>query len=244
MTRRRSVPAIHLYALVRRALVRRVRLSSPRPLRPRSLTQPPSGPLRLGVFPTIAPYLLPKVLPTIRQRYPQLQVLLHEDLTPRLLELLAHGKLDVLLMALEADLGVVSTLVLTPDPLVVAVPATHRLAKRKCITEAEIAGEQVLLLEDGHCLRDQALQVCQTSGASEVGDFRASSLNTLVQMAAGGMGITLLPRLALDVEAGPLSQLVIRPFQKPEPSRTIGLVWRTTSPREQEFRLLAKLLVL
>ncbi len=124
-----------------------------------------------------------------------------------------------------------------------AVPATHRFVKRKRITEADIAGEQVLLLENGHCLRDQALKVCQTSGASEIGDFRASSLNTLVQMVAGGIGITLLPQLSLEVETRTLTQLVIRPFQKPEPSRTIGLVWRKTSPREYEFRLLADLLV-
>ena len=123
------------------------------------------------------------------------------------------------------------------------MPTTHRFAKRKRITEADIAGEQVLLLEDGHCLRDQALKVCQTSGASEIGDFRASSLNTLVQMVAGGIGITLLPQLAIEVETRTLTQLIIRPFQKPEPSRTIGLVWRKTSPREHEFRLLAELLV-
>ena len=209
----------------------------------RSLTQPLSGTLRLGVIPTVAPYLLPKTLPALRRRYPQLQVRLHEDLTHRLLELLSHGRLDLLLVALEADLGNVSTLALATDPFVVAVPAQHRLAKRKRVTEADIAAEQVLLLDDGHCLRDQALAVCHTSGASEVGDFRASSLNTLVQMVAGGLGITLLPRLSLEVEAPQLSQIVILPFRKPEPSRTIGLVWRTTSPRAHEFQLLAKLLV-
>ncbi len=209
----------------------------------RSLTRPLSGTLRLGVIPTVAPYLLPKTLPALRRRYPQLQVRLHEDLTHRLLELLSHGRLDLLLVALEADLGNVSTLALATDPFVVAVPAQHRLAKRKRVTEADIAAEQVLLLDDGHCLRDQALAVCHTSGASEVGDFRASSLNTLVQMVAGGLGITLLPRLSLEVEAPQLSQIVILPFRKPEPSRTIGLVWRTTSPRAHEFQLLAKLLV-
>ena len=209
----------------------------------RSLTQPLTGTLRLGVIPTVAPYLLPKTLPALRQRYPQLQVRLHEDLTHRLLEMLSHGKLDLLLVALEADLGNVSTLALTTDPFVVAVPARHRLAKRKRVTESDIAGEQVLLLDDGHCLRDQALAVCHTSGASEIGDFRASSLNTLIQMVAGGIGITLLPRLSLEVEVPQISQIVTLPFRKPEPSRTIGLVWRTTSPRAHEFQLLAKLLV-
>lgn len=208
----------------------------------RSLTQPLSGTLRLGVIPTVAPYLLPKVLPAIRERYPQLRILLHEDQTPRILELLQHGKLDLLLLALEAELGDVVSLPIATDPFVVAVPGTHRFAKRKYVTEADLAGEQVLLLEDGHCLRDQALKVCQTSGAGELGDFRASSLNTLVQMVAGGIGITLLPKLSLGVETRMLTQLVIRPFQKPQPSRTIGLAWRKTSPRENEFRLLAELL--
>jgi len=100
----------------------------------------------------------------------------------------------------------------------------------------------VLLLDDGHCLRAQALKVCQTGGAGEVGDFRAGSLNTLVQMVAGGIGITLLPRLALEVECRTPSAIVIRPFRKPEPARTIGLVWRKRSPREPEFRLLGELL--
>ena len=209
----------------------------------RSLTRPLSATLRLGVIPTVAPYLLPKALPAIRRRHPDLRILLHEDFTYRLLALLGEGKLDLLLLALEADLGDVATLSLTSDPFVAAVPAGHRFVARKRLTEADLAGEQVLLLDDGHCLRDQALEVCRTGGASEVGDFRAGSLNTLVQMVAGGIGITLLPRLALDVECRPPSPIVTRPFRKPEPSRTIGLVWRPRSPREHEFRLLAELLV-
>ncbi len=208
----------------------------------RSLTRPLSTTLRLGVIPTVAPYLLPKALPAIRRRHPDLRILLHEDFTHRLLVLLGEGKLDLLLLALEADLGDVATLPLASDPFVVAVPAGHRFAGRKRLTEADLAGEQVLLLDDGHCLRAQALKVCQTGGAAEVGDFRAGSLNTLVQMVAGGIGITLLPRIALDVECRTPSSIVIRPFRRPEPSRTIGLVWRTKSPREHEFRLLAELL--
>ena len=207
----------------------------------RSLTRPLSATLRLGVIPTVAPYLLPKALPAIRKRHQELRILLHEDFTHRLLALLAEGKLD-LLLALEADLGDVATLPLAADPFVVAMPAGHRFAARKRLTEADLGGEQVLLLDDGHCLRAQALKVCQTGGAGEVGDFRAGSLNTLVQMVAGGIGITLLPRLALDVECRNPSAIVIRPFRKPEPARTIGLVWRTRSPREHEFRLLGELL--
>ena len=120
----------------------------------RSLTRPLSATLRLGVIPTVAPYLLPKALPAIRRRYPELRILLHEDFTHRLLALLGDGKLDLLLLALEADLGDVATLPLGADPFVVAVPEGHRFAARKRLTEADLAGEQVLLLDDGHCLRD------------------------------------------------------------------------------------------
>lgn len=207
-----------------------------------NLTQPLCGKLRLGVIPTIAPYLLPNALPGIRQRYPQLKLLLHEDLTGRLLTLLTQGKLDLLLLALEADLGDVATLPLAADPFVAALPAGHPLSKREQIEEADLAGEQVLLLEDGHCMRDQALRVCDRAGAGEFGDFRAGSLNTLAQMVAGGIGITLLPQISLKVETRPPSPLAVRPFRQPGPSRTIGLVWRTTSPRAEEFRLLGELL--
>ncbi|CAI8042386.1 Hydrogen peroxide-inducible genes activator [Geodia barretti] len=179
----------------------------------RSLTRPLSATLRLGVIPTVAPYLLPKALPAIRRRYPELRILLHEDFTHRLLALL-RGR--------EAG---------------PAAAGGHRFAARKRLTEADLAGEQVLLLDDGHCLRDQALEVCQTGGASEVGDFRAGSLNTLVQMVAGGIGITLLPQLALEVECRAPSSIVIRPFRKPEPSRTIGLVWRTKSPASETDKM-------
>ena len=208
-----------------------------------SMTKPLSGTLRLGVISTVAPYLLPKVLPAIRREYPQLQILLHEEFTHRILELLSQGKLDLLLLALEADLGDVATLPLARDPFVLAVPAQHRLAKRKRVTKADLAGEQVLLLRDGHCLRNHALAICEKCGADEIGDFRASSLSTLVQMVASGIGITLLPRMSLEVESRDPSPIAVRPFKEPGPSRTIGLAWRTTSPREHEFRLLAKLLM-
>ena len=207
-----------------------------------SLHRPLSGELRLGVIPTVAPYLLPGAIGAIRQSYPDLKLLLHEDLTGRLVELLAQGKLDLLLLALEADLGDVSTLALATDPFVAALPAGHPLSRREQIDEADLAGEQVLLLEDGHCMRDQALRVCDRAGAGEFGDFRAGSLNTLTQMVAGGIGITLLPQISLKVETRPPSPLVVLPFRRPGPSRTIGLAWRATSPRAVEFRLLGELL--
>ncbi len=209
----------------------------------RSLTQPLCGKLRLGVIPTIAPYLLPNALPGIRSRYPKLKLLLREELTPRLLVLLNQGKLDLLLLALEANLGGAATLPLAADPFVAALPAEHPLAVRDRIEEADLAGEEVLLLEDGHCMRDQALGVCDRAGAGELGDFRAGSLSTLAQMVAGGIGITLLPQISLKVEARPPSPLTVRPFRQPGPGRTLGLAWRRTSPRAREFRLLGELLM-
>lgn len=205
--------------------------------------RPLSGQLRLGVIPTVAPYLLPRVLPRVRKRYPDLRLRLHEGQTAHLLERLGHGELDVLILALEAELGPVETLPLFEDPFVVAVPRTHRLAKRKVVSERDLVEELVLLLEDGHCLRDQALSFCNRAGVEEAEEFRASSLPTLVQMVAGGEGITLLPSLALPVERK-AGGLAIVPFRKPAPFRTIGLAWRPTSPREEEFRLLGELLEL
>jgi LysR family hydrogen peroxide-inducible transcriptional activator len=142
---------------------------------------------------------------------------------------------------LEAPLGDTDTLPLFEDPFMLAVPRGHRLADRKRIREADLAGEAVLLLDDGHCLRDQALSVCSSAGASELGDFRASSLTTLVHMAASGAGVTLLPALATRARAALDRDLALVPFVRPVPKRTIGLAWRKTSPRGDEFAELAPL---
>lgn len=200
---------------------------------------PLTGTLRLGVIPTAAPYVLPRASREVNRRYPDLRLLLREAQTAELLALLAEGQLDVLLLALEADLGDVETLPLFPDPFVLAVPPDHRLAKRKKVSEADLLSEQVLLLDDGHCLRDQALSICNRAGAGELGDFRASSLTTLAQMVAGGIGVTLLPELSVTVE-GTSSGLSIVPFGARGPSRTIGLAWRRSSLREAEFRELGE----
>lgn len=208
--------------------------------------RPLSGVLRLGVIPTIAPYWLPRVLPGVRARLPELQLRLVEDTTERLVEALDEGRLDLLLLALEADLGNAETLPLARDPFRVAMARSHPLAKRRRLRESDLANETVLLLEDGHCLRDQALAVCGATAMTEVGDFRASSLTTLVQMVATGAGVTLLPESAIDVELRSSDELVAVPLQgsagRPAPSRTIGLAWRRTSPRGAEFRQLAPLL--
>ena len=202
--------------------------------------EPLTGTLKLGVIPTVAPYLLPAALAEVGRRFPDLRLLLREGQTAQLVESLADGSLDLALVALEADLGDVETLPLITDPFALAVPVGHRLAHRKRVAEKDLLEEEVLLLDDGHCLRDQALSICQLAGASELGDFRASSLSTLVQMVSGGVGVTLLPQLALDVEAGPERPVRAIPFGPKGPARTIGLAWRRSSLRQSEFQLLGE----
>lgn len=207
----------------------------------RAAREPLSGPLRLGVIPTIAPYMLPRVLPGLRARHPRLELFLREEFTHVLVERLAAGELDVLLVALPIG-GDVETLPLFEDAFHYAVPADHRLAGRTRVDEGDLAGEEVLLLEDGHCFRDQALALCGKAGAHEATRMRATSLGTLAQMVAGGLGTTLLPDLSLDVEARTDGLRVI-PFDDPRPHRSIGLAWRRGSGRGAEARELGEALV-
>jgi len=196
-----------------------------------------TGILRLGVIPTLAPYILPAATKELHRRYPRLRLLLREGQTLELLRQLGDGSLDLVLLALEADLGDVETMPLLRDPFLLAVPADHSLAQRKRVSEKDLRNQQVLLLEDGHCLRDQALAICSSSGASELGDFRATSLTTLVQMVSGGVGVTLLPQVSVDIEAGPDRSLSLIPLSAKGASRTIGLAWRPASIRKAEFQL-------
>ena len=200
---------------------------------------PLSGTLRLGSIPTIGPYLLPRVLPGLRSAYNRLKLYLVEDLTARLLEALHKGELDVVLLALPYDCGAVETAILFDDPLLVALPQEHRLAKEVRIKPQNLRNEDLLLLKDGHCLREHALSACNLAERRRVKSFEATSLPTLVQMVDNGLGITLLPALA--VEAGLLlgTSLVIRPLIDHQ-TRKVGLVWRSGTGRRDEFRLLAK----
>jgi LysR family transcriptional regulator, hydrogen peroxide-inducible genes activator len=207
----------------------------------RAHADPLAGQLRLGVIPTIAPYLMPRVLPTLRAVCPNLELLLREEQTARSLELLGEGKLDAVLLALEAELGEVSTLPLFRDPFVFAAAAGHPLAQRKSVKAADLQSQRVLLLEDGHCLKDQAWAICQAEGVKSIVDFRATSLGTLAQMVSTGAGITLLPQLSVPT-VGTLPGIVVRPFAKPVPYRTIGLAWRPTSPRRELFEAVAGVL--
>jgi LysR family hydrogen peroxide-inducible transcriptional activator len=189
---------------------------------------PYAGKFRLGVFPTLAPYFLPLAIPSLRKKFPQLQLLLVEEKTPALLEKLKAGTLDAALLALPIAEDGLETAPLFDDPFLLAVPHNHTLAKRKIIRQNDIADECLLLLEDGHCLRAQALEVCHMAGASEQQEFRATSLETLRHMVTAGVGITLIPRLAMQKKDG----IAYIPFAKPAPSRTIGLVWRKISARK------------
>jgi LysR family hydrogen peroxide-inducible transcriptional activator len=203
--------------------------------------KPLVGPLRLGVIPTIAPYWLPAVLPAVRSAYPELELILREEQTHRLVAQLGAGQLDVAFLALPVP-GDLTTAVVAHESFVVAAPRDAPIAKRKKLTEGDLDDEKVLLLEDGHCLRDQALAVCNRGGAVESMEVRGTSLPTLVQMVAGGLGITLLPEAAAAALVPARGPIGIAPFGKPPPGRTLGLAWRTSSARLREFRMLAETL--
>jgi LysR family transcriptional regulator, hydrogen peroxide-inducible genes activator len=199
---------------------------------------PLSGALRIGVIPTIGPYLLPIVVPAIRRKYRSLTLIWIEDKTSVLVDSVTRGELDAALLALEADLGDLEHARIAKDPFVLAAPPDHRLAaKRSRVRPEELSGEPVLLLDDGHCFREQALAYCSGARAEELG-YRATSLPTLAQMVASGAGVTLLPELAVPTEAR-RSRLAIRPFARPVPSRTIVLAWRRRSPLGQALGELA-----
>jgi LysR family hydrogen peroxide-inducible transcriptional activator len=191
---------------------------------------PDAGQLRLGVFPTLAPYFMPKALPAIMRAYPRLVPLLVEEKSPVLAEKLARGELDAVLLALPVEDARFETAHLFDDPFVLACHKTHPLAKKKQIGIDNLRDQTLLLLEDGHCLRRQALDVCQLSAARENQEFRATSLETLRQMVAANVGITLIPEIACTK----VPNLVYVPFIKKErPVRDIGLVWRKGAARAE-----------
>lgn len=192
---------------------------------------PLSGRLHLGVIPTISPFLLPRAMPRLRESFPKLQLYLREDQTARLLERLDSGELDAALLALPYALGDLEVMDLGEDRFSIVYPAGH-------VPAASLADENLLLLEDGHCLRDQALAACELEGARRNAGFNGTSLHTLAQMVANGLGVTLMPQMALD--AGILRGLdvTVRPLVGAVPHRRIGLVWRRSSARAETFRAL------
>lgn len=195
----------------------------------RRTRDPEAGSLRLGIFPTLGPYLLPHVLPEIRARFPRLELLLYELKTEQLLQRLRDGKLDAGILALPVPTEGLEVCELFEEPFVLALPKGHRLTEKQDIGLADLREGPVLLLEDGHCLRDQALEVCQLVGAEEKTGFRATSLETLRQMVASGLGVTLLPTLAVQPPVPKTERLVLRRLPDPAPSRKLALIWRQSS---------------
>jgi len=204
----------------------------------RRSSDPLVGTLRIGVIPTISPYLLPRVRRALRRAYPRLTVLWVEEKTGILVERLEAGDLDAALLAIEADIGDVEQEFVGFDPFVLASPAGHPLGQKSAPAKpSELRHERVLLLDDGHCFREQALAVCSSVDADEL-EFRATSLPTLAQMVADGAGVTLLPQLSVPTEVK-RAEITVRPFTEPSPGRTVALVWRKRSPLGGALRQIA-----
>ena len=202
--------------------------------------RPLTGRLRLGVIPTIAPYLLPCILPTLQRRCPELRVELRESQTKVLLDELTRGALDLVLLALPVAEGELEAMPLFDDPFLLAVPASDPHPESAPVNVDDIDHERLILLEEGHCLRDQALAYCGNGGHGGAMGLGATSLTTVMQMVANGYGVTLVPQVAVDVEVRDERIKVLR-LTPPQPGRTIGLVWRQTSPRKVDFIALGQL---
>lgn len=206
----------------------------------RRTRDPEAGSVRLGLFPTLGPYLLPHVIARIRKRFARLELLLVEEKTEVILRQLREGKLDAGVLALPLHDDRLHEEPLFDEPFVLAVPKTHALATRARIRMKDLANESLLLLEDGHCLRDQALDVCEMAGAGEKAGFRATSLETLRQMVAAHVGITLLPMLAVQPPVPVSKAIALIPFKSPAPHRQIAMVWRKSSAMGEFLEKLAE----
>ena len=200
---------------------------------------PFGGRLRLGIIPTVAPYLVPRLIPALRRRYTQLSIELKELLTSGCAEDLKHGKLDCAIVALPLAGEGLESAFLFEDRFLIASAEDESTILMSPMTEDRVDVERLLLLEEGHCLRDQALAVCGTSAGRRVANYGATSMATLLQMVSHGMGITLIPEIAVKDEAS-RNRMRIVPFAEPQPSRRIGLVWRTgAAGKRRDFETLA-----
>jgi LysR family hydrogen peroxide-inducible transcriptional activator len=207
--------------------------------------QPLTGRFRLGVIPTIAPFLLPRALPLLRERFPKLRLYLREDLTQRLIGELKAGRLDAALIALPYDMAGLEWAHVADDELLAAVPANHPLAGVKAASPEALERENLILLEDGHCLREHALSACRLNPPRlHAGEepFAATSLPTLVQMVGSGLGVTFLPRMAVNAGLADAAPVAVRPIAAEHPAREIVVAWRAGSNRGPEGRLLAAVL--
>jgi LysR family hydrogen peroxide-inducible transcriptional activator len=204
--------------------------------------EPFAGRFRLGAIPTIAPFLLPRALPLLKRKYPKLRLKLREDLTARLVDALRARTLDAALIALPYDAHGVETMPIAEDEFLFLCPDDHPLASRNDLSPEHLQPEELLLLEDGHCLREHALSACDLPHGRRSADVGATSLHTLVQMVSGGLGVTLLPKLAAEAGATAGAHVAIRQFAEPVVGRSIGIAWRQGGPREIEARMLAETL--
>ena len=195
-----------------------------------------TGPFHLGAIPTIAPYVLPDMVRALKQSYPDLKLYLHEDKTARLIDQLRTRRLDAALIALPWDMTGIDSVPLFDDEFLFAAPSSHPLAAKPHLQPEDLAGESILLLEDGHCLRSHALSICRMGGDDETSQMAATSLSTLVSMVAGGHGVSLLPKLAIDHGLSIGEEVALRDFDKPVVGRQIGIAWRSGSPREADAR--------
>lgn len=199
-----------------------------------------SGALKFGVIPSVAPYVLPRLLPALQDKHPDLELELRETQTRFLIGELIRGSLDVVMIALPAPLPDIETLPLFDDTFLLAAPAADDLPTRTRITADDIDPDRLILLEEGHCLRDQALAFCSDASRGSLRELGATSLTTVMQMVANGYGVTLIPEIAVPVEVRDERVKLLR-FAKPEPFRTIGLGWRKTSSRARDFQALGKI---
>ncbi len=203
---------------------------------------PFAGVFRLGVIPTIAPYLLPHIMAPLKKSLPRLELFLLEEKTSRLIKELKDGKIDAAILALPIHDTELAEQLLYAEAFYVALPSTHSLNKKKTIKISDLTNETILLLDDGHCLRDQALEVCNITTIQEKSDFRATSLETLRQMVIAGSGLTLLPELAIQSPHGKNQTMHIIPFAKPTPKRDVAIIWRKNSPRAQVIEKIAEVI--
>ncbi|HPF46318.1 MAG: hydrogen peroxide-inducible genes activator [Alphaproteobacteria bacterium] len=202
---------------------------------------PMTGNIKFGVIPTIGPFMLPKILTAIENDYPKLKLYLREEQTAILLNRLSEGELDIILIALPYETGNFVVSELFNDEFYFACHSDHPYATRKSIALDDLNDQPLLLLEDGHCLRDHALDACRIQNSATRVQFEATSLNTLIQMVAEGIGVTLIPEMAADTLTVPMGKIKLIPLKTPA-SRKIGLVWRASSPRAAEFKILAEAL--
>ena len=205
----------------------------------RAAEEPLSGRFRMGVIPTIGPFVLPRVLARLRNAYPDLKLYLREGQTEPLIGQLRRGELETALIALPYDIRGLDSLSLGPDPLWAVLPEGHSLAASKTVSPDDLAGEEMLLLEDGHCLRDHALAACSLKGPRGAGGFDSTSLYTLVEMVANGLGVTFVPEIAITAGLLKGSAVVARPLPADSPPRELALVWRRSYRREADLAALA-----